>query len=59
MQKAKMFQVPIEKWVESCKDYPSRAVLKVALAVLKEQEKRIEQNRDQLDANAWSPKAWS
>ncbi|MCR8969659.1 hypothetical protein [Facklamia sp. 7083-14-GEN3] len=59
MQKAEMFQEPVEKWVENCKDYPSRAVLKVALAVLKEQEKRIEQNRGQLDAKAWSPNAWS
>ncbi|MGX7108804.1 hypothetical protein [Facklamia miroungae] len=59
MSEAEMFQAHVEKWLNHCKDYPSKAVLTVALAVLKEQEKRIDQNRGQLDSSAWSPNAWS
>lgn len=47
-----------EQWIESAKDYPSKALLVALMELYKEQQARIESQIGKLDGMSWSPDSW-
>lgn len=48
-----------EEWVEQAKDYPTKALVVVAMELFEEQKERIENQKGKLDGMSWSPESWS
>ncbi|UUX32910.1 hypothetical protein [Fundicoccus culcitae] len=49
----------LEGWLEKAKDYPTKALLTVAVKQLyPEQKNRLEKQQGLLDGSAWSPDSW-
>lgn len=57
--KAEQYEVYLSTWLSKCQNYPSQVILKQAIELMKEQDKRLALAQQQLDAQAWSPKNWS
>lgn len=47
-----------DQWIDSAKDYPTKALLVALMELYKEQEDRIESHLGKLDGMCWSPEGW-
>lgn len=52
------YQDYIQDWQVQAPDYPSQALLQVAIDLYQQQEDRLRQLEGQLDGSMWSPKDW-
>lgn len=52
------WQEYVTKWQAQAKDYPTKALLVVALKVHREQQQWITNQKAKLDGMMWSPDSW-
>lgn len=52
------WQEHLTRWKEHAKDYPTKALLQVALRVHQVQQERIALQKGKLDGMMWSPRDW-
>lgn len=48
----------IDQLIDASSDYKEKALLNEMKSLIKEQEKRKEQNQGELDGSLWSPGEW-
>lgn len=48
----------IDQLIDASSDYKEKALLNEVKSLIKEQEKRKEQNQGELDGSLWSPGEW-
>ncbi|MCW6653030.1 hypothetical protein NHG25_01225 [Aerococcaceae bacterium NML191292] len=52
------WQKYMKRWQDQAKDYPTKALLAVALKVNHEQQQWIANQKAKLDGMMWSPDGW-
>lgn len=53
------YQDFLAEWQAQAPDYPTQALLEVALDLYDQQVERLQQLESQLDGSMWSPKDWN